>query len=169
MAYNSTLPDNDWERLAIAQHFGLATCLLDWSYNPLVALYFACTDLPKTDGAVYCYAPEIFVNERVLDLKTVECNGAGFTPRSISPRILNQRAVFTVHLPAEREVQVKESAIFQGEPNLVKLVVPARLKSELLSLLDDYGINNVTLFPDLEGLSKHVNWVTEAIASTAKR
>src|SRR5437762_8166002 len=66
VAYDSNLPTNEWERLAVAQHFGLATCLLDWSQNPLVSLYFACSELPDADGAVYCYDPDLFVDEQVL-------------------------------------------------------------------------------------------------------
>lgn len=149
----------------MARHFGLATCLLDWSHNPLGGLYFACTKRPATDGAVYCYWPDEFVNEDTNSLSTLSCNGAGFTPRALSPRILNQRAVFTVHLPVNSEIVVKPvSDPFsdqKSDPNLAKIVIPTTLKEELLTIVNDYGINQERLFPDLEGLSLRVNWETQ--------
>lgn len=54
--------DNLIEKMGIAQHFEVPTDLLDWSNDPLIALFFACysKDTIDEDGEVFCLAKEAF-------------------------------------------------------------------------------------------------------------
>lgn len=167
IAYAS-IPENDWECLAFAQHHGLATRLLDWSFNPLVATYFACFEHIEKDGCVFMYDPHEFIKSDVYPI-TSDCDCAGYIPRSLSPRILNQRGAFTVHGPPDRKITIRPNSVLPDEVNLVKLIIPANFKWALLQNLDDYGINRATLFPDLDGLCSHINYRTLAMKNMSKK
>lgn len=158
VAYSS-LPSSDLEQLAIAQHHGLATRLLDWTMNPLVACFFACSECVEKDGAVYMYeTPDKVVSEEHnIDVLRKNVGVFGYFPKSISPRVLNQKGLFTVHCEASQKIEVKESRLGNGEPNLLVLTIPAKLKEDIVKHLEDYGIDKSVLFPDLDGLSAHIN------------
>jgi len=157
--YRST---NILEGLAIAQHHGLATRLLDWSQNPLVASYFAVNSNKEVDGAIYILEALDLYAEHGLTIDQVKRNTGiyCYIPRAISPRVLNQRGMFTVHCPADQEIKTVKSRFNKTGYNLTKIIVPHSLKNEILSMLDDYGIDDSTLFPDLDGLSRYKNWET---------
>lgn len=146
----------DWELLSIAQHTGLPTRLLDWTHTPLVAVFFAVTENPNTNGAVYVYKPKTQINQEIKNPFDVNIEIGFYQPSTSSNRLANQYGYFTIHKDPKRPLNDKTKNGY-----LEKLIIPSSLKLELTHMLNHYGINYLTLFPDLEGLSKHLSWFAE--------
>ena len=165
IAYSQSIPEGDLECLAYAQHYGLATRLLDWSRNPLVALYFAAETDHDTDGAVYCYLPwDLVDNARTKPGEIPRV--AGYDPRPFDRRILAQAAAFTIHprpqnplAPGKPHPEAEQIA--PDGVDLVRFIVRSEPKAMILRQLSALCIDRKHLFPDLEGLSEFINWETK--------
>lgn len=168
-------PKNDWEWLSIAQHFSLPTRLLDWTTNPLAALYFAVENARKTDENVpavvwhFAATSDIILSpEEIVEMKSpFSVTGTKvFQPAIVTDRLGAQQGWFTVHKMYYPKKKKKGSFIplsmqAKYKNALIKMTIHPKLFKELRKNLDQFGINRSTMFPDLEGLAKHLQWLNE--------
>ncbi len=144
-------PSNNWEWLAIGQHHGLATRLLDWSKNPLVAAYFAVRDEYKKESVIFSYNKGFYSysgKDPFDDITGVQ----RISPASYTRRIEAQSGVFTVH---ENPRQPLEN--IGTKDKLHKIVIEKSFRNRLKNILSGYGIHRASMFPDLDGMAYFVN------------
>jgi len=154
-------PSNDFEWLIVAQHYGVPTRLLDWTSNPLVALFFACNSDYANDGAVYNFiGPKFLDVDQVTDIFEIE-QDYYFQPRHLFPRLTAQSSFFTISANPLRPLE--ETYIlyeFQGRAveRIVKIVIEAKAKEAIFHRLSKFGIGSASLFPGLDGLCRELSW-----------
>ncbi|QID16147.1 FRG domain-containing protein [Nitrogeniibacter mangrovi] len=219
LTYVNHLPRNDWEALAIAQHHGLPTRFMDWTTNPLVALYFACRESKKDkDGNPLDSAVYVLISEppRYSELRRQQKNGGAKVAESETaiavagdedgydnyeldeegePPVVvdDELETATIARPRSQSETAKEgdpspfeisaNVIYDPphvspriraqdgvllachqpmlpleEKDVLEIVISHAAHDDIRRRLDQYGVFDKQLFPDLDGIAKWLKY-----------
>jgi hypothetical protein len=174
--------DSIWHWLSVAQHYGLPTRVLDWTYSPFIAMHFATANIEKfdTDGVIwavnYVKAHELLpaaLREK-LEMEGANVLTVGMLSEAIKSLqeldSLEQEKVAIFFEPPSIDDRIVNQYAFcsiMSDPCLVlddwlaanpriarRIIIPAALKWEVRDKLDQANINERVLFPGLDGLSR---------------
>lgn len=164
MASDQQIPDTDWGLTTYSQHYGMPTRLLDWSHNPLVAIWFAIQSAMREKSPMaYVYLlrriPAIVLpnlaSQKIHSIEQVWVINPPFN----NPRIAAQAGCFTAHPYSQRANRYVAVA---DDPACATVLMKTCIQSTSFDCfvreLDILGVNSNAIYADFTGLCDYLKW-----------
>jgi len=178
-----TALDDPLRCLALMQHHGAPTRLIDFTKSPYVAAFYA-LERAESDAAVWAVNTSSLVRSSVVPRAHPTLDAAAIDPRvpdnaieyffsnrypvvwagephRMDRRLVAQAGTFIVPGVVDRPVEALLADYESDEPLLVKIVLRNAMRRDAMFGLYRMNITNATLFPDLEGLARSIAYELE--------
>jgi len=155
---------NRWDLLAFAQHHGLKTRLLDWTTNPLIALWFAFIEpiTVKTRTVWFIFLNENDIADNTQGSPFEQPRTLAYKPNHVTQRITAQNGWFINHKFNTDKGRASRLEYVAGfKQKIYRIDISDKNRSDILEGLNKFGINHASVFPDLGGLTNYLNWRTK--------
>lgn len=177
------------EWLSIMQHYGAPTRLLDWTHSPWIGAFFAIIDKKLSDkknAAIYALnwkklnsvsKKEIldifYIDNNLMKIKNfteVLKHGPGVIKLNSykqNERQIIQQGTFLFPLSIEKIFQKNLEATALNSDDVLKIIIPADWKKDLIQKLYRMNITYATLYPGIGGFSmslKHLHWIDKILS-----
>lgn len=150
---------SDVEKLIIGQHYGLPTRFLDWTLNPLIALFFSVEndEHKNKDGFLYALPIKNNLFSLANDVQNMSIDSINeldeqkiklFYVSNICPRIKSQSGMFSIHFQDNQNA----GDVF----GLHKYMIPRESKSTIKKQLSICNITEKTVYVTLDNLAKNI-------------
>lgn len=181
--HDAAVLDDDLRCLALMQHHGAPTRLIDFTKSPFVAAFFAMQQL-HGDAAVYALnTPALWkaaprfdpaLNREAIDLRKPDSYQRYFAgnalplvwfgePNQMDARLVAQSGILVVPGTLEASLERLLAGYEASEPLIRKFILPAALREPALRALYRMNITAATLFPGLDGLARSIDYELEMV------